>query len=42
MKWTSYRERAIKRAKATTITEYGLPLSSRHGSPSGLRPPVNP
>ena len=42
MKWTSYRELAIKRSKATTNTEYGLPLDLRHGSPSGLRPPVNP
>jgi len=42
MKWTSYRELAIKRSKSTTITEYGLPLGLCHGSPSGLRPPVNP
>jgi putative transposase len=42
MKWTSYRELAIKRSKGTTNTEYGLPLGLRHGSPSGLRPPVNP
>ena len=39
-KWHSYREDAIK-AKLE-IPESGLPLLNCHGSPSGLRPPVNP
>jgi len=41
--WTSYRENAI-RAKQTTwdIPENTLPLCIGQGSPSRLRPPVNP
>ena len=30
MRWTSYRELAIKRSLGTKITEKGLPLSSCH------------
>ncbi len=37
----SYREEAIKK-KALEIPENRLPLSVVQGSPSGLRPPVNP
>ena len=44
--WHSYREEAIKKLKegqeTADITEKGLPLHPCHGSPSGLRPPVNP
>ena len=41
--WRSYREEAIKkRMEDKEIAEKGLPLPARHGSPSGLRPPVNP
>ena len=41
--WVSYRENAI-RAKhvALEIPEKTLPLPVVQGSPSGLRPPVNP
>jgi len=41
--WISYRENAI-RAKQTTwdIPENTLHLRIGQGSPSGLRPPVNP
>ncbi len=42
MKWTSYRELAIKKSSEMKIAEKGLPLSPFTGSPSGLRPPVNP
>lgn len=42
MKWTSYRERAIKKLLEMKNAENGLPLASCHGSPSGLRPAVNP
>ena len=42
MKWTSYRQMAIKSRDNADITEYPLPMPSCHGSPSGLRPPVNP
>jgi hypothetical protein len=42
MRWISYRELAIKKSLETKIAENGLPLSPFHGSPSGLRPPVNP
>ena len=41
MRWTSYRELAIKRSLRMKITKNGLPLSPCHWSPSGLRPPVN-
>ena len=37
----SHREEAIKK-KALEIPENRLPLSAVQGSPSGLRPPVNP
>ncbi len=41
--WTSYREKAIKEKQvALEITEKPLPLDIGQGSPSGLRPPVNP
>ena len=40
-RWTSLREEAIKK-KALEIPENSLPLSVVQGSPSGLRPPVNP
>ena len=43
-KWHSYREAAIKAAtqQPLDIAEKCLPLPSCQGSPSGLRPPVNP
>ena len=43
-KWHSYREAAIKAAKGEDleIAEKCLPLPCCQGSPSGLRPPVNP
>ena len=41
--WTSYREKAIREKRvALEIPENPLPLSIGQGSPSGLRPPVNP
>ena len=40
-RWTSLREEAIKK-KSLEIPENRLPLSAVQGSPSGLRPPVNP
>ena len=41
--WMSYRVKAIKEKLADLeIPENSLPLSSVQGSPSGLRPPVNP
>ena len=40
-RWISLREEAIKK-KALEIPENRLPLPVVHGSPSGLRPPVNP
>ena len=42
--WHSYRLDAIKKAreKALDIAENSLPLQSCQGSPSGLRPSVNP
>lgn len=41
--WVSYRENAIRAKQAVLeITEKTLPLSTVQGSPSGLRPPVNP
>lgn len=42
MKWTSYRELAIKKSLKRKIAEKGLPLHYCHGSPSRLRPTVNP
>ena len=42
MKWTSYRQMAIKNDINTAKTEYPLPEEFCQGSPSGLRPPVNP
>ena len=43
-KWHSYREAAIRvaKGKALNIAEKCLPLPCCQGSPSGLRPPVNP
>lgn len=42
-RWTSYRLIAIKsRQGDEKIAENSLPLSCCQGSPSGLRPPVNP
>ena len=42
-RWHSYREEAIKaKAAQLEIAEKSLPLSCCQGSPSGLRPPVNP
>jgi len=40
--WTSYRENAIREKQALEIPENSLPLSVVQGSPSGLRPSVNP
>jgi transposase InsO family protein len=42
MRWTSYRLMAIKSRVSTDITENCLPLEPCLGSPSGLRPAVNP
>ena len=42
MKWTSYRHEAIKSRNNMDMPENSLPLHSCQGSPSGLRPPVNP
>ena len=42
MRWHSYRQEAIKAKKDLDITENYLPLPMCQGSPSGLRPPVNP
>ena len=42
-RWHSYRDAAIKtNREALEITENSLPLPCCQGSPSGLRPPVNP
>ena len=42
-RWTSYKLIAIKsRLVGLDIAENGLPLPECQGSPSGLRPPVNP
>ena len=43
-RWHSYRDAAIKalRTQALEIAGKGLPLPDSQGSPSGLRPPVNP
>lgn len=41
--WESYRENAIKaKLAALEIPKNSLPLTSVHGSPSGLRSTVNP
>ena len=42
MRWTSYRMNAIKNRDNLDITEKSLPLDHCLGSPSGLRPPINP
>lgn len=42
MRWTSYRHQAIKSRNNLDIPEKSLPLPACQGSPSGLRPPVNP
>ena len=42
MKWTSYRQMAIKNRDNLDNAEKTLPLNLCLGSPSGLRPPVNP
>ena len=42
MRWKSYRHLAIKSRDNLNISENSLPLSECQGSPSGLRPPVNP
>ena len=42
MKWKSWRLEAIKNRNNLDIPENCLPLSSSQGSPSGLRPSVNP
>ena len=42
MRWKSYRHLAIKSKDNLDISENSLPLPECQGSPSGLRPPVNP
>lgn len=42
MRWTSYRQMAIKNRNNLDITENPLPLPTCQGDPSVLRPPVNP
>lgn len=42
MKWKSRRLEAIKTRNNLDIPENYLPLQTSQGSPSGLRPPVNP
>ena len=42
MKWHSYKLEAIKSRNNLDIPENCLPLPACQGSPSGLRPPVNP
>ena len=42
MRWTSYRHMAIKSRNNLDIPGNSLPLPACQGSPSGLRPPVNP
>lgn len=42
MRWRSFRLEAIKSRDNLDIPENSLPLTTCHGSPSGLRPPVNP
>lgn len=41
-RWYSYRVAAIKRESICDIPQKGLPLPRSAGSPSGLRPSVNP
>lgn len=41
MRWTSYRQLAIKTRDNLKIPENSLPLENCQVSPSGLRPPVN-
>ena len=41
-RWVSLRERVIREKQTLEIPENSLPLSDGQGSPSGLRPPVNP
>ena len=41
MKWTSYRQMAIKSSDNLDIPKKSLPLLMSQGSPSGLWPPVN-
>lgn len=40
--WFSHREKAIREKAALEIPKNSLPLPVIQGSPSGLRPPVNP
>ena len=42
MRWTSYRQKAIKSRDGLDNAEKTLPLEPSQGFPSGLRPPVNP
>lgn len=42
MKWTSYRQMAIKNSSSIAIPENLLPENPCQGFPSGLRPTVNP
>ena len=42
MKWKSWRLEAIKNRNNLDIPENCLPLPTSQGSPSGLRPSVNP
>ena len=42
MRWVSFRHLAIKTRDNLDIPENSLPLNVCQGSPSGLRPPVNP
>ena len=42
MKWTSYRQKAIKTSNKAPMPEYPLLEDPCQGFPSGLRPPVNP
>ena len=42
MRWVSFRHLAIKSRDNLDIPENSLPLNICQGSPSGLRPPVNP
>lgn len=42
MRWISRRHKAIKFRDSLDIAEKALPLGTCPGSPSGLRPPVNP
>lgn len=42
MKWTNYRQMAIKNSNRIAKTEYHLLENPCQGSPSGLQPTVNP